>query len=212
MFVVDSSSSIYDSDNMNLKLRTAWYRIFKLLGSDDVYFSVYSFNDEDSYIFKKWEAVWPNIWKKQLKESFIWTRENQGVYSFGQQAICDAIKQSNPLNLNPSMRDTLTVVLITDGGLTEAAEYGADNKIKKGDEGAYESIFKAIAEAQEWRKAQGWPEATICTVGLENLDVWSISVKRPDNECQMFLKELGKKYNAGYFLVRNAKRRNKVIR
>lgn len=203
VFVVDSSSSIYNSDNMNLKLRTAWYRVFKSIRSDDVYFAVYSFNNDNGYIFRPWESIGLDTWREQLKDAFIWTRSNQGMFSYGQVCLSKAIKERNPLNLNPTMRDALTIVLITDGGLTEAARYGTKKGFAAGEGGSYEPIYQAIEDAQLWRKQNGLSQATICTVGLQNLYKWSLSVKRPDDECQKFLKYIGTRYKGGYFLVRN---------
>ena len=60
--------------------------------------------------------------------------------------------------------------------------------------------------AQAWRDANDLLEATILTIGLENKIHWSSHVKRPDNECQKFLKKLGTKYNGGYYLVRDKKK------
>ena len=48
--------------------------------------------------------------------------------------------------------------------------------------------------------ANGYKQATICTIGIENTD-YSAGGKLPDKECQAFLRSVGEKYGGGYFLV-----------
>ena len=92
------------------------------------------------------------------------------------------------------MSRTLTVILISDGGFSEAV--GPTR---------YDYSYWAVAAAQQWRKDNDFFEATIWTIGLENKIYWSSKVKRPDAECQEFLRTLGTQYNGGYYLVRDKK-------
>ena len=104
--------------------------------------------------------------------------------------------------------------MLTDGGFTEAAGHRHPDKKKaaKIDElalsgryvqtGSFEVFDKAIQRGQAWRKKKKLQPATIVTIGIQNDDPdWGISVKRPDKECQAWLRKVGRQYNGGYFYV-----------
>lgn len=187
VFVVDASSSINRSKEVSAKFDLAWGAVTAQLGQDQIYACAYTFHDLDKDKFLTWEEVND---PQQFTTIQQWIRNNTGIYSWGQKVLQDAIKQTNPLIRNPHESRRLTVILITDGGFTEAARAGS-----------YDPIYESVEAAQQWRTNRGLEPATIVAVGLENTDTWSISVKRPDFECQEFLKRLGQENRGGYFHV-----------
>lgn len=209
VFLIDASSSIDKSSNLTAKFNKAWNRITSLLGHDELYFCIYIFHDKNDDRFRPWTNVFGPNKKNEFKEAYRWIKNNTGMYSYGQIAIRKALRERNPLNKNPTMKDTLTIIFITDGGLTEAAEYAQRQclTIDEEEERAYYSLYDEIKSGQAWRQKNGLPTATICCIGLENKEVWSLSVKRPDWECQRFLNVVGKKNYGGYFLVRNKRQK-----
>jgi len=196
VFVIDGSSTIRNSKGLKGKFYRAWSNISQKLASDEWYFSAYLFGDKGKERHYGWRAAGgPKKSREELAKAYKWIAGNKQVRSFGNDAMSMAIKSQNPLNKNAMMARTLTVILITDGGFTEAT----------GPTG-YNPTYKAIANAQGWRETNELFEATILTIGLENEIYWSYGVKRPDVECQEFLKVLGTKYNGGYYLVRDKKK------
>lgn len=191
VFVIDASSSMNQSPDVSAKFSLAWKTIVNLLGQDQLFFSAYVFHDKDKEVVRPWEAIND---PKQFDEIEAWFRAHTGIYSWGQKSLINAIKESNPLAKNPSERVRNTVFLVTDGGFTEAARSES-----------YQPLEQAIAEAQQWRVNNDLEPATIVSVGIENLDVWSLGVKRPDNECQEFLKKIGTQYKGGFFHVKEKK-------
>jgi hypothetical protein len=196
VFVIDGSSTIRNSRGLKGKFFRAWSNITKKLASDEWYFSAYLFSDKGKEKYYDWRpAGGINKGPKELAKLYRWIIGNKQVRSYGNKAMSMAIKNKNHLNKNQMMARTLTVILITDGGFTEATRSAR-----------YKPCYEAIVKAQAWRKANELFEATILTIGLENKIYWSRDVKRPDSECQEFLKKVGKKYNGGYYLVRDKKK------
>lgn len=179
-------------------LKSKFYRAMKsvtekLMG-DEWYFCAYFFGDKNREEFYPWTPAGGPQSKQELEKLYIEMLKSEQLKSFGKKALSMAIRSKNPLDKNPSMSRTLTVILITDGGFTEAV-----GPMR------YHSTYDAVIMAQKWREANDLFEATIWTIGLENKIYWSAKVKRPDAECQAFLKKLGTKYNGGYCLVRDKK-------
>lgn len=214
LFLVDASSSITWDDESLRKFDFAWRTIASMLGGDELYFSAITFNDKGNEQQRPWEKMgWGHFenvnlsgrkdfyqWvfvPKQFEYVRKWVLENTGTRSYGEFALYKAITDMNPLIKNRIMRKTLTVILITDGGFTEAAD-------KPKGTGNFISIYKSILTAQEFRKKMGLVPASLLVIGMENKN-WSLTVKRPDNECQDFLKHIGKKFGGGYYLVREKK-------
>jgi len=198
VFVIDASSTINNSDDIKRKLNRAWWSIVNKLGSDEWYFSIYVFHDKNRERFRGWADASGPMGVSELNKAFKWIKKNTGIHSFGCKALGLALRQKNPLIRNRVMARSLTVVLITDGGFTEAAK--ARN---------FNPVYKMIKRSQHWRVRAGLLRASICAVGLENKEVWSLSTKRPDWECQQFLRNVGVKYHGGYYLVRQRKEKRK---
>ncbi len=194
VFVIDGSSTMRNSKGLKPKFYRAWQSITSKLAGDEWYFSAYLFGDKGKEKFYPWVAAGGKRSVAELTKLYKWSTKSRDVRSFGNAALSMAIKGRNPLNKNKMMYRTLTVILITDGGFTEAI----------GPTG-YSSSYQAVANAQQWREGRGLFEATILTIGIENKIYWSSKVKRPDAECQTFLQTLGTKYNGGYYLVRDKK-------
>jgi hypothetical protein len=135
-----------------------------------------------------------------------------------------SLRDSNYLDKNYSSNRRLTIIILTDGGLTEAAgnrhkdkdkANKIDNMVLNGKylrTGSFDVLDKAIESGQKWRIANDLAPATIMTIGIENTDMWSVGVKRPDNECQAWLKKIGEKYNGGYFLVKTKTKISSKVR
>lgn len=202
VFVIDASSSINSSDEVSAKFELAWNQIVSYLGFDSLYFCVYVFNDEDSLYRRDWQEVNGLDAENEFKRARDWVRKCTGIFSYGKKALSLAIKEKNKFAKNDYMKRSLTIILITDGGFTEAARYGMSEECKSLGRSPFWPIENAIKESQKWRKRHGLFPATIVSIGLENKEVWSLSVKRSDKECQNFLRKLGKLYHGGYYLVR----------
>lgn len=190
IFVVDSSSTITWSDDVKAKFNTAWRYATSLIASDQVYFSIYTFNKKNNEKFYPWTQIGFDH-KEKFEKAHRWILNNTGTYSWGTKALNMAIRQKNPHDKRPYTAERLTVILITDGGFTEAARSGS-----------FRPVWNAIKSGQKYRKEHGWRSAAICTIGLQNLEIWSSSVKPPNADCQKFLHEVGDKYAGGYFYVR----------
>lgn len=194
-FVIDASSSMNRSQDVSAEFTLAWRTVTNLLGQDQIFATTYVFHDENNEAVRPWEPVNE---PKQFQHIETWFRAHTGIYSWGQKSLISAIKNINPLAQNPSEKARMTIFLITDGGFTEAARANTTGW-------HYQGLEEAIAEAQKWRVDNGLEPATIVSIGLENLDVWSLGVKRPDDECQQFLKKIGMQYKGGYFHVKEKK-------
>lgn len=213
VFVVDASSTIYSDGEMRDKFNKAWDIITDKFASDELYVKLIIFNDKKMEKRTKWFDIGgprgPKILSR-LKKT-VWN--NTGIYSWGAQAIDEAIKQINPLDKNWPTRRRLTVVILSDGGFTEAADVDINGDVEslvlKGEyfrTGSFDCLDRIIERAQKWRVLRDLAPATILTIGIENTnDFWGTGVKRPDKECQAWLKKIGTEYNGGYFLVRNKK-------
>lgn len=206
VFVIDGSSTINNSLDMSKKFQKAWDYIASLMASDQFYFCVYVFHDKNKEKYYNWVNAGGLAGKKELAKAKKWILKNTSVYSWGLKAIRLALRKINLLDKNKISRKTLTVVLISDGGLTEAAR-----AISDGSKGwhHYSDINKTIEREQAKRKKKGLGKASIVTIGIENKEHWSLSVKRRDWECQKWLRYLGTQYGGGYYLVRKATRRKK---
>lgn len=192
VFVIDVSSTMRKSKGLKSKFYRAWQNITDKLTGDEWYFCAYLFGDKNREEFYPWTAAGGPQSKRELQKLYRETLKSKQIKSFGEKALSMAIKSQNPLDNNPSMSRTLTVILITDGGFSEAV-----GPMR------YHSTYDSVIIAQKWREDNDLFEATIWTIGLENKIYWSSKVKRPDVECQAFLKKLGTKYNGGYCLVRD---------
>jgi len=195
VFVIDGSSTMRNSKGLKTKFYREWRVITNRLVSDEWYFSAILFGDKNNEKFYPWISAGGKKSEKELKKLYGWISKSKQVRSYGNKAMSMAIKSSNPLNKNNAMSRTLTIILITDGGFTESVTRSG-----------YRSSYNIIRDAQDWRNEKGLFSATILTIGLENKVYWSSKVKRPDQECQTFLKNLGDTYNGGYYLVRNKKK------
>lgn len=148
--------------------------------SDQLEFCVIAFNNQSMERFRDW--VWAT--DDELSAAAEWLEEDKvGVLSYGVKAVKMAIEQE---------RDDLTVVLITDGGFTEASRYGFDH------------IENAIEASQRVRDNLGLARAIVCCFGISN-PAYRGGNKPSDEECQAFLRRIGTVYHGGYWLVKDAK-------
>lgn len=196
IFLVDASSSINRNKYAVAKFNAAWKIITNEIVSDHIYFRTYVFHDKGMFNRTKWAEGSP----RDLKKSYKWIKNNTGIYSWGLEALVAALRDKNPLDKNPASQKRLTIVLITDGGFTEASD-----KDENGRTGSFKVLDRAIATTQASREKDGLEPATIVAIGLENkaADItYGTSVKRPDKECQAWLAKIGKKYKGGYFFVK----------
>lgn len=175
VFVMDTSHSmqgIFD------KSRAAFIHTTSF-PTDELFFSVITFNDPGMQKFRDWRPASA----QEFRDAGRWVEREMRVLSYGQRAIEMALHLE---------RRELTVVLITDGGFTEACEGRG-----------FGTMRQTFADGQEWRRANGYGPALICSVGIENIG-YTNGHKPLDADCQAFLRELGDQYGGGYFLVRNA--------
>lgn len=192
VFVIDRSSSLW---NEGMKrgtmkaLRNGW-RLALSHPTDELYFSIYKFHDKDSEEYLPWMKASPDEIiraEKWLLPNPDDPSEGGGLYSYGLGAIKKALGQE---------RQQLTIIIITDGGFTSACNGGGFGKIQK-----------AIEDGQKWRVVNGFGQAIICTIGIENKDYFGGG--KPDDEiCQAYLEKVGSEWGGGYWYVR--KKREKV--
>lgn len=216
VFVVDASSTINRYEAAKRKFDRGWEFIVQQFASDELYFRVYNFHDVGMEKRTKWIDAGGPRGLTQFRRAKKWIKENTGIYSWGLKAIRAALREKNPLDKNPSTAARLTVVLFTDGGLTEAADadWDADPEALYKSEllkhpykryGTFAPVTKMIEIEQQRRINRGLAKATIVCVGLQNIAAdrtYGTSVKRPESECQSWLLKIGKKYKGGYFHVR----------
>lgn len=211
VFVVDASSTINYYKTIAAKFNKAWDVMVNQFGSDELYFCVYVFHDKKKEMRTEWVQAWPGEFRKAKG----WVLKNTGTYSWGLKALRMAMREKCPLDKNPSTNARLTVVLMTDGGLTEAANRNSNKKdeeilatdIKEhiyAKTGDFNLINKMIKQEQARRIINNLEPATIMTIGIENIIAdkeYGPSIKRPDAECQKWLSEIGNNYGGGYFHV-----------
>ena len=216
VFVVDASSTINRSKAAIAKFTLAWDALIANFASDQLYIRTYVFHDQLEERKTKWVDAGGPLGLEKFENHKQWVLRNTGIYSWGLRAIKIAMREVCPLNKSKSSKRRLTVVLITDGGLTEAADFdgtGTEEEVLNSTIkrhvyarlGSFSHISKVIAAEQARRVNRELEPATIVTIGIENTaaDIqYSTSVKRPDAECQNWLKKIGKLYNGGYFSVR----------
>lgn len=180
VFVVDGSSSMRGVFGM---AKHAFIRATEH-SSDEWDFACITFDDSRMERFREWSVATPEEFK--AAEEWIETRPNgrRPVLSYGATAIKMALEQQ---------KDELTVVVITDGGFTEVSRAGWN----------FQVIRDVFEEGQRYRRGHGLSEAIICTIGIENPS-YTAGHKPPDEQCQAFLREIGERWNGGYYLVRGA--------
>ncbi len=208
VFLVDASSSISNSNDIKKRFNKAWDYITAQFAMDELYFSVCVFHDKGKSKFRPWVHAGGMQGIKEFAKAKAWILKNTGLYSWARKALGKSLRQINHLNKNYNERMRLTVVIISDGGFTEAAKYIPKTKKVKGKnvkESYYKPIWDMIVSSQRWRISRGMAQASILTVGITNKYAWSYSVKRPDSECQDFLKAVGKSYGGGYVLIKDKK-------
>ena len=179
-FVVDNSHSMRDVSNKALGAFLEATR----QPTDQLEFAIYAFSDRSMERFLDWQ--WATEESLAAAATWINTHERPDILSYGAVAIREAIKQE---------RDELTVLLITDGGFTEASMAG----------GSWDVIRRAIKEGQDWRAKVGLGEAIIVSIGIENPH-YSAGNKPSNEQCQSFLREIGAQYRGGYYYVTGALR------
>lgn len=175
VFVMDTSHSM---QGVFEKSRAAFLHATSF-PTDELFFSVITFNNQSMEKFRDWRPASA----QEFQEAGRWVEQEMRVLSYGRRAIEMALHLE---------RRELTVVLITDGGFTEACE----NR-------GFDSMRRAFADGQEWRRNNGYGQALICSIGIENIG-YTTGHKPSDADCQAFLREMGDQYGGGYFLVRNA--------
>jgi hypothetical protein len=216
VFVVDASSTINRYPDAIAKFSLAWDTLVQNFASDQLYIRTYVFHDELSERKTKWVDAGGPLGMEKFEAHKQWVLRNTGIYSWGLRAIKIALREVCPLDKNKASKRRLTIVLVTDGGLTEAA----NNRSGKTEEdvlnstikehvyarlGSFEVVDKVIELEQQKRVLRGLDRATIVTIGVENVKAdleYGPSVKRPNSECQSWLKSIGKRYDGGYFYVR----------
>lgn len=178
VFLVDTSYSTHKVFN---KVKAGF---FEALNSkiDELYFSVITFNNEYD------QDEWPGNGEERpfteanLEEADQWINDHCGILSYGAKALEMAIRRNTA---------NLTVILISDGGFTEAT----------GRHG-FGAILNAIDTSQQWRINRGLNPAVLCCIGVENKAYgWP---KQPDEICQGVLKGIGERWGGGYFLATSA--------
>jgi len=152
--------------------------------TDELFFSLVTFNNRGMEQFKDWVGASEDEFTKA--SDLIEKEARRGVLSYGATALRMALRQE---------RDELTIIVITDGGFTEACE-GRE----------FGSIRRVLEENQQWRIDQGFGEAKICFIGIENKG-YTTGGKPTDEQCQAFFREIGTRWKGGYFLVRQSPRR-----
>lgn len=217
VFVVDASSTIERHEGAKRKFTAGWEFITRQFAADELFFRAYVFHDIYSERKTKWVNAGGPDGLKQFGRAKSWIRKNTGIYSWGLKALRMALREKNPLDKNDATARRLTIVLFTDGGLTEAANGNAEGELVLNStlkrhvysrHGDYKVVNTTIEQEQIAREMRGDERATIVTVGVENIwadNNYGTSVKRPDAECQDWLRKLGEKYNGGYFYVRTRK-------
>ena len=223
VFVIDASSTMYDEDEIQKKFHLAWSTIVnKFAGPHELYFRVYLFSDKREEMRSKWIDAGGPLGLEKFQMAKRWIDANAGVRSWGLRSLRWAMRDKCPLDKNPASNTRLTVVLITDGGFTEAAGNRHKNKKRAAaidrlafgtylQTGSFEVFDKAIAIEQDRRKRNGLARASIITIGIQNDDPdWGTGVKRPDSECQAWLRKTGEKYGGGYLFVKRAPKRRRL--
>jgi hypothetical protein len=175
VFVVDTSHSMQGVFD---KSRAAFLHATSH-PTDELFFSVITFNDRGMERFRDWQPASD----RAFREASRWIETEMRVLSYGQRALEMALHLARP---------ELTIVLITDGGFTEASEGRG-----------FEAIRRTITSGQEWRRNNGHGSALLCAIGIENIG-YTTGGKPSDADCQAFLREVGDQHGGGYFLVRNA--------
>lgn len=173
-FVIDNSESVRDIFG---QVRAGFLSIVNQ-NTDHMFFSAISFNNRGGERFRDWVAASP----EEFAATDRWLTTCRGVLSYGVTALRMALTQE---------RSELTVIILTDGGFTEAC-------INRGNFGQITSV---IEECQAWRENRGFGAAIICTIGIENIG-YTIGNKPPDEVCQAYLRGLGERYGGGYILTR----------
>lgn len=219
VFVVDASSTINRYPIIRKKFDKGWNFITKRFASDQLYFCVYTFSGPGDEHKTEWiEAAGADGIKEFDKaKKWIDSRKN-GVASWGLKAIRMALREKNKLDKNHATAKRLTIVLFTDGGLSEAAGPRIESEQETLDSplskhvynwtGSYNVVNKMIAQEQALRVKRGLEEATILTIGYENLEAdkeYGMDVKQRDPECQAWLRMIGEKYRGGNILIRTKK-------
>jgi len=216
VFIVDASSTINRYPLIKKKFDMGWSFLSQQFAGDALYFRVYVFHDQYSERRTKWVEAGGPAGEKQFRRAKRWIETNTGIRSWGLKAIRTAIRDKNPLDRNPATARRLTIVIFTDGGLSEAAGYvnpDAEKETLKstlkdhtyGFTGSYSVVDKMIAQEQKIRELKDLEPATIVTIGFENKEAdaeFGMGVKQRDPECQAWLLKLGKRYRGGNFLIR----------
>jgi len=217
VFLVDASSTINNYGDAKAKFSKGWDIIVDKFASDELYFRTYVFHDIGKERKTKWvDAGGPDGLKK-FAEAKEWVQKNTGMYSWGLKALRCALREKNPMDKNPSSARRLTIVILTDGGFTEAAGNKSEKSTKDiinsplkdhiyRKTGSFKVLSEVIEYEQARRVANDLAKATIVTIGLQNLIAdreYGPSVKQPDFECQKWLKKIGSQYNGGYLFVWN---------
>jgi hypothetical protein len=217
VFVVDASSTINWFPSLKRKFNFGWDFITQQFAADELYFRVYVFHDPHRERRTKWVNAGGPKGELFFKRAKKWIRQNTGVRSWGLKAIRMALREKNPLDKNPATARRLTIVLFTDGGLSEAATPVSDGEetlkstLKNHQyqfTGSFDTINKMIRMEQNLRKKRELEEATIITIGFKNLEAdarYGLDVKQRDPDCQAWLNKLGKQYHGGNFLIRKKK-------
>ena len=216
VFLIDASSSIYNEPALQRKFERAWGIITSNFASDELYFKIYVFNDKNKERMSKWYDAGGPLGLKKFRQAKKWILKKTGIYSWGLQAFKMALREKCPLDNNRITARRLTVVVMTDGGFTEAAEWVHPvKKIQKATEdraiggayvktGSFKVFDRMIAQEQVKRKKKGLSPAVIVTIGIENDNpTWGLTAKQPNDKCQAWLKKIGTQYHGGYLYVRN---------
>lgn len=222
VFVVDGSSTMNNTVEMSKKWQKAWDTIVNLLCGDELYTRTYVFHDLGRNKKTKWEDFGGPLGFQKFKRVKKWIIKNDGIRSWGLLSLRQALKDKNPLDKNPGTNRRLTIILLTDGGFSEAAgnepkskkkRVSLEKRVRAGKwamTGSFKIFDKIIKEGQEWRKKNGLAPATILSIGIQNDNpTWGTGVKRPEKECQAWLKKIGKKYNGGYVYIKRKESKKK---
>lgn len=185
VFMVDTSSSMR---GVFSKARRGFAEATRC-PQDQLEFAVISFANFETLLDWRWATPESLAGADQWIHSENTERLSAHVLSYGVKAFQLALQQD---------RKELTIVLITDGGFTEAcSRWRSAHNFS-----AFDPIREAIRAGQAWRINRGLNPAIIAAVGVENID-FTAGSKPPDEICQRFLREIGHDNHGGYYLIRN---------
>lgn len=190
-FIIDGSSSLW-TENLQtscklLKKSEKAFRYATRFPTDGMMFNVFLFAGDakiERHAYRDWAAGYPDEFdatRAWMSRKIGWRDDRIGLYSHGGVSISEALRQK---------KKSLTILMITDGGFTSACTSPP----------SWSEIDQIIRKEQAWRVANGYGQAIIVCIGIENLHYFGGN--KPNNDlCQIYLREIGTRYSGGYWYV-----------